>query len=93
MYLSNQSLLVILIVGTAAGWLADRVLEGGGFGIIGDDLRKWRAVVLATFRANSDNCQRFIFMQNLFEEIPPGNPGTPIRRWVNAAWSPRPITR
>ena len=36
MYLSNQSLLVILIVGIVAGWLAGRVMEGGGFGLIGD---------------------------------------------------------
>lgn len=36
MYLSNQSLLVILIVGLVAGWLAGRVMEGGGFGLIGD---------------------------------------------------------
>jgi uncharacterized membrane protein YeaQ/YmgE (transglycosylase-associated protein family) len=36
MYLSNQSLLVILVVGIVAGWLAGRVMEGGGFGLIGD---------------------------------------------------------
>jgi len=36
MYLSNQSLLVIIVVGIVAGWLAGRVMEGGGFGIIGD---------------------------------------------------------
>jgi uncharacterized membrane protein YeaQ/YmgE (transglycosylase-associated protein family) len=36
MYLSNQSLLVILVVGIIAGWLAGRVMEGGGFGLIGD---------------------------------------------------------
>lgn len=36
MYLSNQSLVVILIVGIVAGWLAGRVMEGGGFGLIGD---------------------------------------------------------
>lgn len=36
MYLSNQSLLVIIIVGIVAGWLAGRVTEGGGFGLIGD---------------------------------------------------------
>jgi uncharacterized membrane protein YeaQ/YmgE (transglycosylase-associated protein family) len=35
-YLSNQSLLVIVIVGIVAGWLAGRVMEGGGFGLIGD---------------------------------------------------------
>jgi uncharacterized membrane protein YeaQ/YmgE (transglycosylase-associated protein family) len=36
MYLSNQSLLVIVIVGIVAGWLAGKVMEGGGFGLIGD---------------------------------------------------------
>lgn len=36
MYLSNQSLLVIVVVGIAAGWLAGRVMRGGGFGLIGD---------------------------------------------------------
>lgn len=36
MYLSNQSFLVIILVGIIAGWLAGRVMEGGGFGLIGD---------------------------------------------------------
>lgn len=36
MYLSNQGLLVIILVGIIAGWLAGRVMEGGGFGLIGD---------------------------------------------------------
>ena len=36
MYLSNQSLLVIIVVGVVAGWLAGKVMEGGGFGLIGD---------------------------------------------------------
>ena len=36
MYLSNQSLLVIIVVGVVAGWLAGRVMKGGGFGLIGD---------------------------------------------------------
>ncbi len=36
MHLSNQSLLVILLVGIVAGWLAGRVMEGGGFGLISD---------------------------------------------------------
>ena len=36
MYLSNESLLVILLVGIVAGWLAGRVMQGGGFGLIGD---------------------------------------------------------
>jgi uncharacterized membrane protein YeaQ/YmgE (transglycosylase-associated protein family) len=36
MHLSNQSLLAILLVGIVAGWLAGRVMEGGGFGLIGD---------------------------------------------------------
>jgi len=36
MHLSNQSLLIIIIVGIVAGWLAGRVMEGGGFGLVGD---------------------------------------------------------
>ena len=36
MHLSNQSLLVIIIVGIVAGWLAGRVVRGAGFGILGD---------------------------------------------------------
>jgi uncharacterized membrane protein YeaQ/YmgE (transglycosylase-associated protein family) len=36
MHLSNQGLLVILAVGIVAGWLAGRVMAGGGFGLIGD---------------------------------------------------------
>lgn len=35
MHLSNESLLVIVFVGIVAGWLAGRVMEGGGFGLIG----------------------------------------------------------
>ena len=36
MHISNQSLLVILLVGIVAGWLAGRLVRGAGFGIIGD---------------------------------------------------------
>jgi len=36
MHLSNQSLLVILIVGIVAGWLAGKLVRGAGFGILGD---------------------------------------------------------
>jgi uncharacterized membrane protein YeaQ/YmgE (transglycosylase-associated protein family) len=36
MYLSSESLLVILFVGLIAGWLAGQIVRGTGFGIIGD---------------------------------------------------------
>ena len=36
MHLSNQGLLVIIVVGIVAGYLAGRVMQGGGFGLIGD---------------------------------------------------------
>jgi uncharacterized membrane protein YeaQ/YmgE (transglycosylase-associated protein family) len=36
MHLSNQGLLVIIVVGIVAGYLAGRVMAGGGFGLIGD---------------------------------------------------------
>jgi uncharacterized membrane protein YeaQ/YmgE (transglycosylase-associated protein family) len=36
MYLSGESILVILIVGLIAGWLAGHFVQGTGFGLIGD---------------------------------------------------------
>jgi len=36
MYLSTESLLVIVVVGVIAGWLAGKIVDGGGFGLIGD---------------------------------------------------------
>jgi uncharacterized membrane protein YeaQ/YmgE (transglycosylase-associated protein family) len=36
MHLSNESLIVIIIVGIVAGWLAGQIVRGGGFGLIGD---------------------------------------------------------
>lgn len=36
MNLSNESLLTILLVGLIAGWLAGRIIRGGGFGLIGN---------------------------------------------------------
>jgi uncharacterized membrane protein YeaQ/YmgE (transglycosylase-associated protein family) len=36
MYLSSESLIVILFVGLVAGWLAGKIVRGTGFGIIGD---------------------------------------------------------
>ena len=36
MHLSNESLLIIILVGIVAGWLAGQVMQGTGFGIVGD---------------------------------------------------------
>jgi uncharacterized membrane protein YeaQ/YmgE (transglycosylase-associated protein family) len=36
MNLSGESLLVILLVGLVAGWLAGKIVTGWGFGLIGD---------------------------------------------------------
>ena len=36
MHVSNESLVVILLVGVVAGWLAGQIVQGTGFGIIGD---------------------------------------------------------
>jgi uncharacterized membrane protein YeaQ/YmgE (transglycosylase-associated protein family) len=36
MYISGQSLIIILFVGLVAGWLAGKVVRGTGFGILGD---------------------------------------------------------
>jgi uncharacterized membrane protein YeaQ/YmgE (transglycosylase-associated protein family) len=34
--LETNSLIVILIVGLIAGWLAGKIMKGSGFGIVGD---------------------------------------------------------
>ena len=36
MHFSDQGILVILLVGLVAGWLAGKIVRGAGFGIIGD---------------------------------------------------------
>ena len=36
MYLSGESLLIIVLVGLVAGWLAGKIVTGGGFGLVGD---------------------------------------------------------
>jgi uncharacterized membrane protein YeaQ/YmgE (transglycosylase-associated protein family) len=36
MYLSGEGILVILFVGLIAGWLAGKIVQGTGFGLIGD---------------------------------------------------------
>ena len=36
MYLSNESIIVILVVGLVAGWLAGKIVQGTGFGLVGD---------------------------------------------------------
>ena len=34
--MSGESLLIILFVGLVAGWLAGHIVQGAGFGIVGD---------------------------------------------------------
>jgi uncharacterized membrane protein YeaQ/YmgE (transglycosylase-associated protein family) len=34
--MGGESLIVFLIVGIVAGWLAGQIMNGGGFGLIGD---------------------------------------------------------
>jgi uncharacterized membrane protein YeaQ/YmgE (transglycosylase-associated protein family) len=34
--MSGESLLIILLVGVVAGWLAGQIVQGTGFGLIGD---------------------------------------------------------
>ncbi len=36
MTMSGESLLIIIVVGVAAGWLAGQIVQGTGFGILGD---------------------------------------------------------
>jgi hypothetical protein len=54
MNMSSESLLVILFVGLVAGWLAGQIVQGTGFGIIGDlivgSLCLYRKLVVASAR-------------------------------------------
>ncbi|OGK08344.1 MAG: transglycosylase [Candidatus Riflebacteria bacterium RBG_13_59_9] len=34
--MGSQSLILFLVVGIVAGWLAGRIMRGGGFGLVGD---------------------------------------------------------
>lgn len=34
--LSSQNLILFLVVGLVAGWLAGKILKGAGFGLVGD---------------------------------------------------------
>ena len=34
--LNGQNLIVFLVVGVAAGWLAGKIMKGSGFGLVGD---------------------------------------------------------
>jgi uncharacterized membrane protein YeaQ/YmgE (transglycosylase-associated protein family) len=36
MYLTGEGLIIILLVGLIAGWLAGQIVQGTGFGIVGD---------------------------------------------------------
>ena len=36
MYMSGESLLIILLVGLVAGWLAGQIVHGTGMGVLGD---------------------------------------------------------
>ena len=49
MYLSNESILVILFVGLIAGWLAGKIVRGTGFGLIGDILIGIAGALVASY--------------------------------------------
>jgi uncharacterized membrane protein YeaQ/YmgE (transglycosylase-associated protein family) len=49
MHLSNESLLVILLVGAVAGWLAGRIIRGAGFGLVGDIIVGILGALIASF--------------------------------------------
>jgi uncharacterized membrane protein YeaQ/YmgE (transglycosylase-associated protein family) len=36
MHMSTESLLVVLLIGAIAGWLAGKIVQGTGFGLVGD---------------------------------------------------------
>ena len=49
MLMSNEGLLVILFVGLIAGWLAGKLVQGTGFGLIGDILVGIAGALIASY--------------------------------------------
>jgi len=47
--MSIESLFVILVIGTVAGWLAGRLTNGGGFGLAGNAIVGVAGAMLAGF--------------------------------------------
>lgn len=35
-HMANQNLILFLLVGLVAGWLAGKIMKGAGFGLVGD---------------------------------------------------------
>jgi uncharacterized membrane protein YeaQ/YmgE (transglycosylase-associated protein family) len=59
MYISGEGLLIILLVGLIAGWLAGEIVAGGGFGIIADTAIGIVGALIGTAamgRAAADQC-------------------------------------
>jgi len=36
MHMSGESLIIVVLVGIIAGWLAGQIMRGAGFGLVGD---------------------------------------------------------
>jgi uncharacterized membrane protein YeaQ/YmgE (transglycosylase-associated protein family) len=34
--MTTQNLILFLVIGVVAGWLAGKIMKGGGFGLVGD---------------------------------------------------------
>jgi uncharacterized membrane protein YeaQ/YmgE (transglycosylase-associated protein family) len=50
MHLSNESIVIILLVGLVAGWLAGKIVRGAGFGLIGDIVIGIVGALIASWR-------------------------------------------
>jgi uncharacterized membrane protein YeaQ/YmgE (transglycosylase-associated protein family) len=53
MHMSGESLLIILVVGLIAGWLAGQIVQGTGFGIVGDLLIGIAGAFIGSWLRNS----------------------------------------
>jgi uncharacterized membrane protein YeaQ/YmgE (transglycosylase-associated protein family) len=47
--MSNESLLVIVLVGLIAGWLAGVLIRGAGFGLVGDVIIGWLGALIGNW--------------------------------------------
>ena len=69
--LEPHSLIVVILIGLVAGWLAAKVVEGSGLGIIGD-------IIVGIIGAYIG---RWLLISNLHVHVPAApSPGTSSRR-------------
>jgi uncharacterized membrane protein YeaQ/YmgE (transglycosylase-associated protein family) len=77
MNMSTESIVVILLVGIVAGWLAGKIVRGTGFGLVGDLLVGIAGAFVASW----------LFPDSGSSSAPASSRPSSIRRWARSSCS------